>query len=60
MSSRGDVNAMYLERPALTARAADGDVVERVNFARERGLLVAVRGGGALGGRALHGTLTAC
>ena len=40
-------NAMHVGRPALTARCSGtADVVEAVNFARERGLLLAVRGGG--------------
>ena len=40
-------NGMIDRHPALVARCADAyDVVEAVNFAREHGLLVAVRGGG--------------
>jgi FAD/FMN-containing dehydrogenase len=40
-------NAMHRRRPALIARCTGtADVVEAVGFARERGLLVAVRGGG--------------
>ncbi|MGH3983392.1 MAG: FAD-binding oxidoreductase [Pseudonocardiaceae bacterium] len=40
-------NAMHVGRPAITARCAGtADVVDAVNFARERDLLVAVRGGG--------------
>jgi FAD/FMN-containing dehydrogenase len=40
-------NGMIDRRPALIARCAGTeDVVEAVNFAREHGLLVAVRGGG--------------
>ncbi len=40
-------NGMIERRPALIARVADEvDVVHAVNFARENGLLVAVRGGG--------------
>jgi FAD/FMN-containing dehydrogenase len=40
-------NAMHVDRPAITARiAGTADVVDAINFAREHGLLVAVRGGG--------------
>lgn len=40
-------NAMIDKRPALIARCAGaGDVVRSVQFAREHGLVVAVRGGG--------------
>ena len=40
-------NAMINRRPALIARAAGAaDVIRTVNFAREHGLLLAVRGGG--------------
>src|SRR3712207_5993584 len=40
-------NGLIDKRPALIARCAGvGDVVDSVNFARENGLLVAVRGGG--------------
>ena len=40
-------NAMHVDRPAVTARCAGmADVVDAVNFARDHGLVVAVRGGG--------------
>jgi hypothetical protein len=40
-------NSMHRRRPALKVRATGtADVVDAVNFARERNLLVAVRGGG--------------
>ena len=40
-------NAMHKRRPALKVRATGtADVVEAVNFARQRDLLVAIRGGG--------------
>ena len=40
-------NAMHNRRPALKVRATGtADVVDTVNFARQRNLLVAVRGGG--------------
>ncbi len=40
-------NGLIDKRPALIARCAGvGDVVDSVNFARENGLLLAVRGGG--------------
>ena len=40
-------NAMIDKKPALIARCTNaGDVIAAVNFARDNGLLVAVRGGG--------------
>ncbi len=40
-------NAMIDKRPAMIARCVNaGDVIAAVNFARDNGLLVAVRGGG--------------
>lgn len=40
-------NAMIDKRPRLVARCADvADVVTAVNFGREQGLLIAIRGGG--------------
>src|SRR5688500_270919 len=40
-------NGMIDKRPALIARCVDaGDVITAVNFAREHGVLLAVRGGG--------------
>ena len=40
-------NAMHDRRPALKVRpTGTADVVDTVNFARERNLVVAVRGGG--------------
>jgi FAD/FMN-containing dehydrogenase len=44
---RAPYNAMHPGQPALVVRASGAaDVVDAVNFAREQGLLVAVRGGG--------------
>ncbi|GAA1578814.1 FAD-binding oxidoreductase [Kribbella sancticallisti] len=44
---RGVFNAMYTAEPSFTVYCATtSDVVQAVKFARERGLLVAVRGGG--------------
>lgn len=40
-------NGMFDKKPALIARCKDhSDVIEAVNFARETGMLAAVRGGG--------------
>jgi FAD/FMN-containing dehydrogenase len=45
--ARSVYNAMIDKRPALIARCADvADVIAAVNFGRDQGLLVAVRGGG--------------
>jgi len=40
-------NAMHRDRPAVVVQATGtADVVDAVNFARQHGLLLAVRGGG--------------
>jgi FAD/FMN-containing dehydrogenase len=45
--ARAVYNAMIDKRPALIARCLDAaDVIASVNFARENGVLLAVRGGG--------------
>jgi FAD/FMN-containing dehydrogenase len=44
---RGPFNAMHAGRPSLTLECSGtADVIDAVRFARERGLAVAVRGGG--------------
>src|SRR5258708_24094582 len=46
-TARKVYNGMIDKRPALIARCADvADVIAAVNFGRENGLLVSVRGGG--------------
>src|SRR5688500_7807255 len=46
-TARALYNGMIDKRPALIARCADAaDVISCVNFARDAGLLVAIRGGG--------------
>src|SRR5437764_7154181 len=46
-SVRALYNGMIDKRPSLIARAVDAaDVIAAVNFAREQGLLLAIRGGG--------------
>src|SRR5258708_29912592 len=46
-AARKVYNGMIDKRPALIARCADvADVIAAVNFRRENGLLVSVRGGG--------------
>src|SRR5678815_2627553 len=46
-SVRALYNGMIDKRPRLIARAVDAaDVITAVNFAREQGLLLAIRGGG--------------
>jgi FAD/FMN-containing dehydrogenase len=45
--ARGPFNAMHPDRPGLVVRCSGtADVVDAVNFAREHGLEVTVRGGG--------------
>src|SRR4051812_10570160 len=46
-SARAAFNAMGIDDPALTVTCSGtADVVDAISFARERGLLVAIRGGG--------------
>src|SRR4051812_19822744 len=46
-TARAVYNGMIDKRPALIARCADvADVITSVNFAREQGMLLAIRGGG--------------
>src|SRR5262245_46406695 len=46
-TARALYNGMIDKRPRLIARCADvADVMAAVNFAREQGLLLAIRGGG--------------
>jgi hypothetical protein len=50
-AARRVYNGMIDKRPALIARCADvADVIAAVNFVREHGLTVAIRGGGHNGG----------
>ncbi len=50
-TARKVYNAMIDKRPALIARCTDvADVIAAVNFAREQGLTLAIRGGGHNGG----------
>ena len=50
-SARRVYNGMIDKRPALIARCCDvADVMTAVNFARDNGVLLAVRGGGHNGG----------
>src|SRR5687768_10212814 len=46
-AARALYNGMIDKRPRLIARCADvADVIAAVNFARDQGLLIAIRGGG--------------
>ena len=46
-AARALYNGMIDKRPRLIARCVDAaDVITAVNFAREQGLLLAIRGGG--------------
>ena len=46
-TARALYNGMIDKRPRLIARCADvADVITAVNFARDQGLLLAIRGGG--------------
>ena len=46
-AARALYNGMIDKRPRLIARCADvADVIAAVNYGREQGLLIAVRGGG--------------
>src|SRR5437667_9222595 len=49
-AARALYNGMIDKRPRLIARCADvADVIAAVNYGREQGLLIAVRGGGHSG-----------
>src|SRR4051812_25692392 len=46
-AARALYNGMIDKRPALIAKCADvADVISAVNYAREEGMLLAIRGGG--------------